>query len=125
MLPPAFVAQTGVSPLAVAGTFGLLALFLSLTAFLAARNVLGDVSAVKALGVGPFPAAVAVAAGALGLPSGPAIAVAVFLDAVAIHYFYGDSASLTTYITFIHIVVTILLGTVVFGLLILLGTIPA
>ncbi|AUX09958.1 hypothetical protein AArcSl_2336 [Halalkaliarchaeum desulfuricum] len=118
------IAATGVSPLAVAGTFGLLAAFLSLTAFLAARNVLGDVPAVKALGVGPFPAAVAVVAGALDLPSALAIGVALLLDGAAIHYLYGESPRLSAYITLIHVVVTILLGTVLFGLLILLGTLP-
>ncbi|MDR5674151.1 hypothetical protein RH858_13525 [Halalkaliarchaeum sp. AArc-GB] len=124
MVPLGYVVQTGVSPLAVAGTFGLLAAFLSLTAFLAARNVLGDVSVIKALGVGPFPAAVAVVSGALDLPSLPAIAVALLLDGAAIHYLYGESASVSAYITLIHVVVTILLGTVLFGLLILLGTFP-
>lgn len=125
MAPLVQFVQTSVSPLAVAGTFGLLAAFLSLTAFLAARNVLGDVSPVKALGVGPFPAAVAVAAGALDLPSLPAIGVALLLDWLAIHYLYGESPRLSAYITFIHVVVTILLGTVLFGLLILLGTLPS
>ncbi|MEF8779460.1 MAG: hypothetical protein V5A46_02115 [Haloferacaceae archaeon] len=126
-LPPLVTAaplQTGAEPLAVAGTLGLLALFLSLTAFLAARNVLGDVSPIPALGVGPLPAAVAVLSVPLEVPAVVAVPAAVVLDGVAIHVLYGDSPRLSAYVTFIHVVVTILLGTVVFGLVFLSRTLP-
>jgi len=44
-----------VTPVSVLGTIVLFALFLSVTAHLAARNVLGDVDPRRALYVGPLP----------------------------------------------------------------------
>ncbi|WP_129114250.1 DUF7473 family protein [Halegenticoccus tardaugens] len=112
------------SPLAIAGTFGLFALFLTLTAHIAARNVLGDVEVKKAFAVGPVPAAVGVAFTALGVNSLLSIAVALVADAGMIRYLYGRSLSLTAYVTFIHAVVTVILGTVLFGLFFLASTAP-
>lgn len=124
LVPAVAPVQSGVSPLAVAGTLGLLALFLSVTGHLAARNVLGDVSPVTALGIGPLPATVAVLSNAFELPAAPSIAVALVLDGLAIHLLYGQPSRISAYVTFIHVVVTILLGTVLFGLVILAGTMP-
>ncbi|SFR33332.1 DUF7473 family protein [Halogeometricum limi] len=109
---------------AVAGTFASLALFLSVTAHIAARNVLADVPVKYAFVVGPVPAAVAVVFTTFGLNAFVGILLAVALDGVAIHYLYGESPRLSTYVTFIHVVVTIILGVVVFGLLTLLSTAP-
>jgi hypothetical protein len=112
------------NPLAIAGTVGLFALFLSITAHIAARNVLGDVEVKKAFVVGPLPAAIAVVSAALGLNPFLAIAVAIAVDATAISLLYGRSRRLTAYVTAIHVVVSILLGTVLFGLVFLLGSAP-
>jgi len=119
--------QTGVgsaSPLAVAGTAALFALFLSLTAHLAARNVLGDVPVRNAFLVGPLPAAIAVVAAALELPSLPAVAVAVAVDAVLVRYVYSLDRRLTAGVTLIHAVVSIILGSVLFSLYVLVLSAP-
>jgi len=111
--------QTGVdsaSPLAVAGTVALFALFLSITAHLAARNVLGDVSVRGAFLVGPLPAAIAVVAAALDLPSLPAVVVAVVVDAALIGYVYDLDRRLTAGVTGIHAVISVILGSVLFAL---------
>jgi hypothetical protein len=106
----------GAPPLAVAGTAALLALFLSVTAHLAARNVLGDVPIRNAFVVGPVPAGIAVAAGALELPSLPAVAVAVLVDALLIRTLYDLDRRLTALVTLVHVVVSVILGTIVFSL---------
>ncbi|WP_101295140.1 DUF7473 family protein [Halegenticoccus soli] len=118
--------QTGSvgSPLAIAGTFGLFALFLTLTAHIAARNVLGDVEVKKAFAVGPVPAAIGVVSTALGVNSFLALLVAVLADAGMIRYLYGRSAGVTAYITLIHVVVSVILGTVLFGVLFLATSAP-
>jgi hypothetical protein len=116
-------AATG-SPLAVAGTFASLALFLSITAHVAARNVLGDVPVKYAFVVGPIPAAVAVVFTAFELNSFVAIFLAIGLDGVAVKYLYGESNRLSAYVTFVHVVVSIILGAVLFGLLLLLSSAP-
>lgn len=138
----AVVLQSGSagSVVAVAGTFASLALFLSLTAFVAARNVLGDdeeepsaahrtpsggASARKSLVVGPVPAAVAVVFTTYGLNPFVGVALAVALDAAAIKLLYGRSNGLTAYVTFVHFVVTVILGAVLFAALTLLSTAPA
>lgn len=118
------------SAVAVAGTFASLALFLSLTAFVAARNVLGDAddgaaaSIRKSLVVGTVPAAVAVAFTALGLNPFAGLALALILDGTATKLLYGTSYALAAYVTFIHFVVTVILGAVLFGVLTLLSTAP-
>ncbi|GAB6860895.1 hypothetical protein ACFR97_00200 [Haloplanus litoreus] len=112
------------SVLAVAGTAALFALFLSLTAHLAARNVLGDVPIRNAFLVGPVPAAIAVVAGALELPSIPAVVVAVLLDAALIRYVYDLDRRLTAAVTAIHAVVSIILGSVIFSLYVLVRSAP-
>jgi len=118
------VAQTEAGPLAIAGTVGLLALFLSLTAHLAARNVLGDVPVVAALGVGVGPAIVSVATTLLPVPGGVGVAVALAVDAGAIHALYGQPRRTSAYVTAIHVIVTVILGSVLFGLAVLLVSLP-
>lgn len=112
------------SPLAVAVTVGLFALFLSITAHIAARNVLGDVEVKKAFAVGPLPAAIAVAATAFGSNPFLAIATAIVVDGVAISVLYGRSRRLTAAVTVIHVVVSIILGTVLFALVFLIASAP-
>jgi hypothetical protein len=117
--------QTGTpSPLAIAGTVWLFALFLSITAHIAARNVLGDVAVRKAFAVGPVPAAVGVLAATFGVNPFLALGVAVVLDGLLIAALYGAGRRLSAYITFIHVVVSIILGTVLFGLFVLIQSAP-
>lgn len=118
------ILQAPPSPIAVLGTVGLLALFLSLTAHLAARNVIGDVDPIKALGVGVVPAVVSLATQLLNLPSGIGVAVALLLDGVAIHYLYDQPRRISIYTTAIHVIITIILGVVIGGIIILVGTTP-
>ncbi|KAB1197566.1 MULTISPECIES: hypothetical protein [Haloferax] len=117
-------AASGAPVTAVAGTFALFALFLSLTAHIAARNVLGDVEVKKAFAVGPVPAAIAVVFTTFGWNSFLALLLAVVLDFVLVRYLYGQATRLSAYIVLIHFVVTIILGTIVFGLLVLLSSAP-
>ncbi|NUE01523.1 hypothetical protein HUB97_03315 [Halorubraceae archaeon YAN] len=112
------------STLAIIGTVGLFAVFLSITAHIAARNVLGDVSVIKAFGVGPIPAVISVVAQALGVPAVVSLPLAIVADGAAINYFYGESRRITAYITVIHIIVTIIIGTVLFGILTIAMTAP-
>jgi len=118
------VAQTTTSATAVVGTVGLLAAFLALTAHLAARNVLGDVAPSKALGVGIGPAFVSVGTELLSIPGGLGVLFALTVDGVAIHLLYGQPRRRTLYITAIHLVVTVICGTVLIGGLILVASVP-
>jgi len=118
MLSPLQTAPEG--PLAVAGTFASFAIFLSVTAHIAARNVLGDVPVRNAVVVGPVPAAVSVLVATFAADRSAVIlaglAAAVVLDGAAIRAVYEESTRLAAYITFIHFVVSVILGTIVFGL---------
>ena len=116
--------QASPSPTAVLGTVGLLALFLSLTAHLAARNVLGDVAAVKALGVGVGPAVISTVTTLLSLPSAIGVGLALAVDAGAIHLLYRQPRRTTALITAIHAIVTVILGAVVGGAAILYLSAP-
>lgn len=113
-----------VDPLPVAGTYLSLALFLSLTAHVAARNVLGAVPARRALGVGPLPAAVAVVVAALSLPAALGVVVALLLDWLLFARLYSCSGRLAAYVTAIHAVVSVVAGSVVVALVLLIGTAP-
>jgi hypothetical protein len=112
------------SAVPVAGTFLSLALFLSVTAHLAARNVLGDVRAALALTVGPGPAAVAVTGAALSLTPAATVPVAVAVDALLVRRAYGLDRRLVAYVTAIHAVVSVILGSVVVAGFLLLRTAP-
>ncbi len=107
-------------PLAVAGTFASFALFLSLTAHIAARNVLGDIPVRNAVVVGPVPAAISVLVATFAADNSVVIlvgfAAAVVLDWAVIRALYDESTRLAAYITFIHFVVSVILGTIVFGI---------
>lgn len=118
------VLQTGTGPVAVVGTYLSFALFLSLTAHIAARNVLGDVSVKQAFVVGPWPASVALLFTALSWPPAVAIPLAVLLDGLAIDFVYRGGRRLSVYVTFIHVVVSILLGAALVAGFLLLQTAP-
>ncbi len=121
---PSPLQSSAVSPVAVAGTFASFALFLSVTAHIAARNVLGDVEVRRAFVVGPVPAAVAVVFTTLGWNSYLGILVAVVADAALVEYAYGRGRRLTAYITFIHAVVSVILGSVLVAGFLVLRTAP-
>jgi hypothetical protein len=116
--------QTSAGPVPVAGTFLSLALFLSVTAHLAARNVLGDVRARLALSVGPGPAAVAVTGAALSITPALTVPLAVLVDALLVWRAYGLERRLTAYVTLIHAVVSVILGAIVVAGFLLLRTAP-
>jgi hypothetical protein len=109
-------AQVGGS-VQVLGTVLTLAVFFSLTAHIAARNVLGDVPVRNALGIGPLLAVVAVSLTALGVPPALTILLALAIDAAAIYRLYGVDRRYTLFVTFIHVVVSIILGVVLFAAL--------
>lgn len=113
-----------VTPVAVLGTTVLFALFLSVTAHLAARNVLGDVDPRRALYVGPLPAVIAVVGGAFAVTPAVTLPLALVVDAAMFSWSYGRDARATATMTAIHVVVTVLLGVVLGGIALLLGTRP-
>ena len=125
-MEPQLVVLTAQTPpaTAVLGTVGLLALFLAATAHLAARNVLGDVAPSKALAVGLGPALVSVGTELLSIPGGLGVLFALVVDGVVIHLLYGQPRRTTAYITAIHVIITILLGSVLVGGLIVLASLP-
>lgn len=116
--------STPSSAVAIAGTFASLALFLSITAHIAARNVLGDVPVKYAFAVGPVPALVAVAFTAFEWPSLLGVVLALVLDAAIVKVLYGRSTRLSAYVTLVHFVVTVILGAVLFGVLAILSSAP-
>lgn len=113
-----------VSSVAVLGTTVLFALFLSLTAHLAARNVLGDVDPRRALYVGPLPAIVGVVGGAFAVPAFVTVPVALVVDATMFAWSYDREPRITATMTLIHVVITVLLGIVLGGVALLLSTRP-
>lgn len=98
------------NPLAYLGTFLLAAVVYSLTVHIAARYVLGNVPIHRALLVGPVVAAVALAFGNYGAF---AVFLAIAVDFVAIRYVYQLESRMTAFVTFIHIIVSILVLVVV------------
>ncbi|WP_152042969.1 DUF7473 family protein [Salinigranum salinum] len=121
-----FVLQTVPSGSAsqVAGTFALFALFFAVTAHIAARNVLGDVELKNAVAVGPVIPAVSFVFVALEWPAALAVPVALAGDFLLVRYLYGQSTRLAAYLTLIHVVVSIILGVIVFGLLAIIQSAP-
>ena len=114
-------APTTGGPLAYLGTFVLAAAIYSLTVHIAARNVLGDVPARRALLVGPGPAAVSVLLQQYGIL---AFVVALALDFVLIRYVYRLRLRTTGLVTLIHLVVSILVLFVALSAYRLVGTMP-
>jgi hypothetical protein len=117
-------AGTEAGPVATAGTLVLFAVFISVTAHLAARNVLGDVPFRRALAVGIGPSTVAVAGTALGVPALVTLPTAVLVDWIGIYRSYDGSRGLAVYIVLIHFVISILIGTVFVSVALLLASRP-
>jgi energy-converting hydrogenase Eha subunit E len=108
----------------VVGTFLLFSLFLSLTAFIAARNVLGDVPWRRYLLVGPPVAAIAFLGTAFDLNPVLVALAALLVDAGLLVRLHDVRPRLQAAVVFIHVIVTVLLGVVLGGLVLLLGTAP-
>lgn len=111
---------SGVLPLI--GTYLGLALFLSITAHVAARNVLGDVPIARALPAGPVVALVPFllqAGGALLI-----IPFAVAADLLVVQMSYRLKWRTAAFVVFIHVVVTTLLAITLGALAMLLATRP-
>jgi hypothetical protein len=110
--------------LTVLATYALFALFVSLTAFLAARNVLGDVPKAPALVVGPPLAAIAFLAATFEFNAFLALGLALAVDFGLLGYLYGVRGKLAAYVTLIHFVLSVLLGAILFGIVVLLASAP-
>lgn len=118
------VVLQSVTPTQIAGTVAGLALFLSLTAHLAARNVLGDVPIRRAFVVGPVPAVIAVVFVAFEVPAFVTVPVALAADATVLKFVYGRDLRVTAFVLLIHVVVSILLAVVLFGTVLLVLSAP-
>ena len=123
-VPPVFALQTAASPVAVAGTFASFALFLSVTAHIAARNVLGDVEVRRAFLVGPVPAAIAIVFATFGWEPFVGVVLAIAADAAFVKYAYGRGRRLTAYVTLIHAVVSVILGSILVAGFLLVQSAP-
>jgi hypothetical protein len=117
------LAQT-VTPLSVFVTTVLFAVFLSVTAHVAARNVLGDVDPRRALYVGPLPAVASVVGGGFAVPAAVTVTVALLLDAAMFRWSYEQEPRVVAVMTVIHAAVTVLVGVVVAGIALLFSTRP-
>lgn len=113
-----------VTPVTVLGTTVLLALFLSLTAHVAARNVLGDVDPRRALYVGPLPAVISVVGNTFELPAGLILLAALLVDGTMFWWSYEQPRRAVAAMTLIHGVVTTLLAGVLILISILLASMP-
>ena len=113
-----------VTPVSVLGTTVLLALFLSLTAHVAARNVLGDVDPRRALYVGPLPAVISVVGNALDVAGGFIVLAALVVDGVMFWWSYEQPRRIVAAMTLIHAVVTTILAGILLLVSILLASMP-
>ena len=113
-----------VTPVSVLGTTVLLALFLCLTAHIAARNVLGDVDPRRALYVGPLPAVISVVGNAFDAPGALIVLAALIVDGAMFWWSYEEPRRVVATMTVIHGVVTTLLVMVLLLASILLASIP-
>ena len=113
-----------VTPVSVLGTTVLLALFLCLTAHIAARNVLGDVDPRRALYVGPLPAVISVVGNAFDAPGALIVLAALLVDGTMFWWSYEEPRRVVAMMTLIHGVVTTLLVGVLLLASVLLASIP-
>lgn len=110
--------------LTILATYALFALFLSLTAFLAARNVLGDVPKGPAVVVGPPLAAIAFLAATFEFSPFLALAAALVVDFGLLGYLYGVRGRTALGVLLVHFVVSVLLGAILFGVAVLVASFP-
>jgi len=108
----------------ILATYLLFAAFLSLTAFVAARNVLGDVSLRRHAVVGPPIAAIAFLAATFEFSPFLALGAALAVDALAFRQLHDLDGRLLAGVVVIHFVVSVILGAILFSLIALLGSAP-
>lgn len=108
----------------ILATYLLFAAFLSLTAFIAARNLLGDVSLRRHALVGPPIAAIAFLAATFEFSPFLALGAALAVDAVAFRQLHDLDRRLLAGVVVIHFVVSVILGAILFSLIVLLGSAP-
>jgi len=113
-----------VTPISVLGTTLVFAAFLSVTAHLAARNVLGDVDPRRALYIGPLPAVIGVVGGAFSVTEALLVPLALLVDGVMFAWSYDQPRRAVVVMTAIHAVITTLLGIIVLGIGVLLASLP-
>lgn len=116
------VLQSGA--VAAVGTLVGFALFLAVSALLAARSVFGDAPKWPALAVGAVPAIVGFAATTLSVNPFLALAVALVLDGVVAGALYEVRARLAAYFVAVHFVASVVLGAALFSLAALLASMP-
>ncbi|GAB7014322.1 DUF7473 family protein [Halolamina salina] len=110
--------------LSVIATWLLFAAFLSLTAFIAARNLLGDVSLSPHAIVGPPVAAIAFLVATFEFSPLLGLLAALAVDAVAFRYIHGLNRRLLAGVVVIHFTVSVILGAILFSLIALIGSAP-
>ncbi|WP_049983961.1 hypothetical protein [Halorubrum sp. BV1] len=113
-----------VTPISVLGTTLVFAAFLSVTAHLAARNVLGDVDPRRALYIGPLPAVIGVVGGAFSITEALLVPLALLVDGGMFAWSYDQPRRAVVMMTVIHAVITTLLGIIVLGIGVLLASMP-
>ncbi|ELZ47581.1 hypothetical protein C463_02416 [Halorubrum californiense DSM 19288] len=113
-----------VTPVSVLGTTVLLALFLSVTAHIAARNVLGDVDPRRALYIGPLPAVISVVGNAFDLPGALILLAALLVDGTMFWWSYQQPPRAVAAMTLIHTVVTTILSGLLLLISVLLASMP-
>jgi hypothetical protein len=109
---------------AVIATWLLFAAFVSFTAFIAARNLLGDVSLRRHAFVGPPIAAIAFLAATFEFSPFLALGAALVVDAAAFRYLHDLDRRLLAGVVVIHFVVSVILGAILFSLIALIGSAP-
>jgi hypothetical protein len=109
---------------AAVGTYLVFAAFLSVTVYIASRNVVGEVSLADALLVGPVPAAVSMVGVALGVFPLVIVLAAVVADFGMVQRVYGLDRRTTASVVFVHGVVTVILMGVIGGILAILAQGP-
>jgi hypothetical protein len=108
----------------VLATWLLFAAFLSFTAFIAARNLLGDVLLRRHALVGPPIAAIAFLAATFEFSPFLALGAALTVDAAAFRYLHDLDRRLLAGVVVIHFVVSVILGAILFSLIALIGSAP-
>ncbi|WP_049979762.1 DUF7473 family protein [Halolamina rubra] len=108
----------------ILATYLLFAAFLSLTAFVAARNLLGDVSLRRHAVVGPSIAAIAFLAATFEFSPFLALGAALAVDALAFRQLHDLDGRLLAGVVVIHFVVSVILGAILFSLIALIGSAP-
>lgn len=106
------------------GTVVGFALFLTLSAHLAARSVFGDVPRRPALALGTIPAVLGFGAATFPLNPFVALAAALVLDGFVAGSLYDVRGRLAAYFVLIHFVVSVILGAILYGIVAIWASMP-